>query len=364
MNLRAHPSRVSLGSLMTARQLLPWVIAFGVLTGVGAQAVHVAHRDRAITPAREPAHVLVSSPAPVSESSHYSDPVAEPAHAAETRASRRDWCEPLELPLCQARGAACPDMPDGTSRRCQRQWLRPNSDELVCTPSVPGMAIKNWRRARLRTIVDSVCKRSQGCAPGQLDSYLGVLAMRETSLRPWKMHRLGEDADAAKSAWARRHEIFADSPAHDQPWRWQAGVGYYGQNPALWLDLWDASAEPETLCGEIEATIVHLRAARRRHSLLVRGVECDGEIFHGTGEGGAPSWYDISLVNSGSGACPATDGEALAKRKSFERRCERVGLDPYAPVSRVMLGLSVHVNEQEVFASKLRERLAIEHPQG
>ena len=143
-----------------------------------------------------------------------------------------------------------------------------------------------------------------------------------------------------------------------------SGMGYYGQNPALWLDKWDASAEPETLCGEVESTLVHLRAARHRYGVLVSGVTCDGSEFHGTSVDGGPSWYDISLVNSGHGACPATQGEHLAKRESFERRAERVGLDPYGAVTLARLGEPVAVSVQDSFAEDLRERLAIEHPQG
>src|SRR5690606_38729180 len=115
--------------------------------------------------------------------------------------------------------------------------------------------------------------------------------------RPWKAHRLAADVDANARAWSRYAARYQDNPAAGNASRWMAGRGYFGANAAAVLHVWDATAIPEALCGEVEATLTHLRTARKRWRQLAAGVTCGGREHHGTAKGGAASWYDVSLAN-------------------------------------------------------------------
>lgn len=333
---------------MTTR-IMPWIAASFVLTLSSVQAFRVQHaRAEGARPAPFSSGETCTG-APEELRSFATEQPLTPERTASGSA-----CEPLTPLPCEARGDECPDMSDGTPRVCRRPYKEPEG-AYACYPNYSPPAVRRWREARLTELAASVGSSNDE----DLALYLLVIAGRETSLRPWKRHRLRGDVDSASSSWKRRSDVFADSPAHDEPERWREGLGLYGQNPALWVDKWDASAEPEVLCGEVESTLVHLRAARRRWAQLDAGIVCDGEEFHGTGELGAPSWYDLSLVNSGSRRCPAQlgDGQPYAKRLDFEARCERAGLDPYAAVALSDLGEPVDFNEQEQFAASVYERL-------
>lgn len=351
VKLPTHDFRGKLTGPMTKR-LLPWFVVGAVLTFAGVRSM--CHTSNAGERPRSPAAPTIAVKLPSSTTQTEALPAPQPAPII-VNTSARNLCEPLEWPLCAKRGELCSPMPDGTKRRCRQRTRRHGAVELVCVPEVPSREIQSWRRARLRTIVESICDPRKGCRPNDLMNYLTILADRETSRRPWKRHRMDVDRESASQAWTNNKHRYADSPAVDEPWRWATGLGYYGQNPALWLWRWDEQAEPETLCGEVESTLVHLRGARQRWRLLTAGVACDGEEFHGSSEGGAPSWYDISLVNSGSEACPAQpgDGRRWRQRRSFERRAERFGLDPYAPVSLKMLGTPVAQGKQAEFVAKV-----------
>lgn len=247
-------------------------------------------------------------------------------------------------------------MADGTQRVCIQPWYRERPDQFLCAVRMPPRDVQRWRERRLRVLVDEICKPRDGCRPEQLHDYLAALVKRETTWRPYKRGRLNPDVEANTAAWSRRASTFADSPAAGYPERWTA-VGYYQQNAALWLDRWDASSIPEALCGEVESTLTHLRGARDRWRRLEHGVSCEGAEHHGTAEDGGASWYDISLVNSGSEACPGTAGKPAKVRASFERRLKRRGADAYAPVSLAMLGRPVPREEQAAFAARVREKM-------
>jgi len=288
----------------------------------------------------------------------FASPPAAPVEvAAPVSGPRESWCEPAD-PLGCLQGSECPPMADGTQRVCIQPWYRERPDQFLCAVRMPPRDVQRWRERRLRVLVDEICKPRDGCKPAALHNYLTALVRRETSLRPYKRGRLNPDVEASTAAWSRRASTFADSPAAGYPERWTA-VGYYQQNAALWLDRWDASSIPEALCGEVESTLTHLRGARDRWRRLEHGVSCEGAEHHGTaaGEGGAPSWYDISLVNSGSEACPGTAGKPAKVRASFERRLKRRGADAYAPVSLAMLGRPVPREEQTAFAARVREKM-------
>jgi hypothetical protein len=297
-------------------------------------------------------------------------PALEPEPAPAPSLPRESWCEPIELMTCTT---SCAPAPDGTARHCVEQWwgdapslaTAAHKSVRVCVVGYPTRATQLWRALRLRVLVDEICRPSDGCDPDDLHAYVLVLAGRETTLRPYKVHRLSQDVDANKQAWAKYNEryIAADNPAAREPERWTVGRGYYGMNAAAWLWRWDSAAIPEALCGEVEATLTHLRAARERWDRLTDGVECDGEQHFGTATGERPSWYDISLVNSGSNACPATEGKPLVVREGFEKRARGQGINPYGAITRVsQLGRDVPRNRQIIFAAEVRAKMDALYP--
>jgi len=255
----------------------------------------------------------------------------------------------------------CSAARDGTPRTCARQWYDDARSDYVCLVDATPLEIRKWRSARLRVLVDEICKPREGCNPNRLHAYLTTLARRESDMRPESVHRLPGDREANARAWRRLAHRYVDSPAYGEPDRWGVGRGYYGQNAAVWLATWDAAAVPEVLCGEVEATLVHLRAARRRWRRLASGVMCDERAHHGTAidsDGEArPSWYDISLVNSGSDACPD------AEQRSFVRRAASRGLDAYGAVTLRSFGRVIPASEQDAFAQRMRERMDELHTQ-
>lgn len=285
---------------------------------------------------------------------------------APTFDSRATWCEPIDPVFCST-NADC-----NAGERCVSPWWIEGQDAKVCARPFPNRAEKRWRSARLRVFVDHVCRRSDGCEPNDLHAYLRLMAMRESSMRPAKRHRLNPDLEASARAWSKHRDAFADNPAAHDPDRWSTGLGYYGQNPAIWLPRWDASAPPETLCGEVEASEAHLRAARDQVDRIHGGVDCDADgspDFWGTscgmdgylswdrGVDRLPSecdlsWYDISRVNSGT-ACPGSRAGML----DFEARAARVGLDPWAPVRSEDLGVAISRAGQDQAAAGLRRAM-------
>jgi hypothetical protein len=276
--------------------------------------------------------------------------------------SAAGWCEPIEPTPCSPDvPRSCSSAPDGTARVCSRLWHISGSIEHGCLLAFPTRDVQRWRSDRLRVIVDAVCRPAGGCDPVALHGYLGTLIMRETTWRPYKVHRLSADVDANKLAWSRYSERYIGNRAAGDATRWSVGRGYFGMNAAGWLWRWDVLAPPETLCGEVESVLVHLRAARERWHRLDAGVRCDDVEHHGTGVDGV-SWYDVSLVNSGSEACPATDGTPLAVREGFEKRARSRGLSPYSTVSLTMLGRDVTRERQAEFAATVRARMDRQHP--
>ena len=274
-----------------------------------------------------------------------------PTPARQRHDERTSWCEPLDPPMCRS-SSDC-----SAGDRCVSPWWAASHEAKVCVRSMPTKAEQRLRASRLRVMVDYVCTSSVGCDPHDLHAYLRTLAGRESSWRAWKRHRLGPDIEAAARAWAKHRETFAANPARHNADRWMTGLGYYGQQPALWLPRWDADAPPETLCGEVESTEAHLRGARDQVRKIRRGVDCDGDgerEFFGTAclpdaGGCSPSWYDASRANSGS-LCPGN----LEHRQRFEMRARSLGLDPWAPITAAQLGVAIPRERQDEIAADLR----------
>lgn len=290
-------------------------------------------------------------------------PLATPEPSAPVNLPHESWCEPIEPRVCMT-SADCPTAPDGTPMKCVPQWYAPVHPGMavrnVCAVGYPTRSVREWREKRLRVLVDELCRVSDGCDPEALHDYLAVLILRESTWRPYKVHRLGGDLAANARAWERYAKLYEGNPAAREPERWSAGRGYFGANAAALLHVWDPLAIPETLCGEVESVIVHLRTARKRWHLLDGGVkdcEPDGLLHHGTSHDGDPSWYDVSLANSGSEACPATEGHPLAVREGFVKRAKARGLDAYATVTLEMLGRGIMHDEQAAFAAMVRRKM-------
>jgi hypothetical protein len=315
--------------LLAASQALAGCGASPAATELG---LALPHLDIAIPKLPEPASTLTV-----------------PAHD-----ERASWCEPLDPPFCRIT-SDCP-----SDSKCVRPWWAETDESKVCSRGIPDRDERRWRAERLRVYVDHVCTRSTGCDPNDLHAYLRALVLRESTWRPWVRTKLEPDLEANAIAWSKHRHKFAGNPAAKDPDRWITGLGYFSQIPALWLPRWDASAPPEVLCGEVESSEVHLRAARAQVAKIWRGVDCDGDHgpdFWGTscGDGRpphecSPSWYDASRTNSGS-LCP---GDADHRRR-FAARASSLGLDPWAPINASDLGQSIPRDRQDAIASDLRE---------
>jgi hypothetical protein len=295
-------------------------------------------------------------------------PLAAPEPEAPVSLPHESWCEPIEPRICKT-SADCPTAPDGTPMTCSPQWYAPALASSavprnVCAVGYPTRAVREWREQRLRVLVHELCDVADDCDPEQLHDYLAVLILRESTWRPYKVHRLGADVRANARAWEKYAGLYLGNPAASEPGRWSAGRGYFGANAAALLHVWDPLAIPEALCGEVESVIVHLRTARKRWHLLNGGVTCGANQAHrGTARDGGPSWYDVSLANSGSEACPAKEGRPLAVREGFVKRAKSRKLDAYSGVTLAMLGRDVSRDEQTTFAARVRRKMgAVELP--
>lgn len=185
-----------------------------------------------------------------------------------------------------------------------------------------------------------IVAREMGADP----KLLWIWALRESSYRPYKRHRLNPDQEAAYTAWQRfRHTdareqhyrdimkkssakdgtndfwkakaalhrtlVYKDNPTYEARWRWSTGYGLYGMQPIYHVKRWDRNAPPEILCDPVVATVTAVWAAR-----TIRD-NCVSMGFPGTYE----------TVNRGysSGHCKLRPGWS----KYFQRRAERAGLD-------------------------------------
>lgn len=197
-------------------------------------------------------------------------------------------------------------------------------------------------KRRTRRIIQQVAREM-----GANSRLFTIWALRESSYRPWKRHRLNPDREAAWVAWnrhrwtksrekhyktvmqtnsakdgtqaywqakagLRRILSYKDNPTFGAPYRWSTGLGLYGMQPIYHVKRWDPNAAPEILCDPIVATVVAVWAAR-----TVRN-NCVSKGFDDTYE----------TVNRGysSGSCKLRPKFA----KYFLKRAVRNGLDPKA----------------------------------
>lgn len=251
-------------------------------------------------------------------------------------------CEPVVAPPCSV-DSDCSRSPDGRPQRCVVPWWADKpvpvaEREHVCAAPSPGAAERRWRKSRLDAVVEHVCRG--GCSKRELGAFLALVAQRESTWRPWKIHRLNEDLRANRRAWARIAPKYSGNPHHRDPSRWQ-GMGLFGSNAALFAFLWDPAAPPEVLCREIESIDTYLArariAARKQASL-----------------GLAPTWATVHGALA-TGDIRPTEGSL----ERFRGPARRAGIDPDARVSAGDFGqpLGQDVASRRLAAEILRGRI-------
>lgn len=298
------------------------------------------------------------------------------------------WCEPRTLRVCKTK-ADCGgiDHPANKPMKCIRPWyVEKDSSYRVCSPGMARRAERKEQRARIRDLMAAQYFGGGGGAgfrdrkrADRLAKLLQVVAQRETTMRPWKRHRLNGDIKASKNAyesqagqyghktltkpvvWRGRRvqqvigmELLVDGNEHyAQRWRWEYGLGMYGQLAPYWTATWAADAPPEVLCRLPEASETYLRGLRRSWRKIAGGIDCDkdGEReWHGTG--GHPTWHDVHRATSGGKLCPGPGTR-------FDKRALRVGLDPYQRVRLGDLGQPIPREGQNERADQIRDLLEV-----
>ena len=287
-----------------------------------------------------------------------------------------DMCEASRPKECKT-VADCPT-DAGFEMRCITPYTAVE-DYKVCIPKFPKRKQRLATRDRIMEIADDLN------ASEDAKKLLRLVALRESSFRPWKRHRLDPDRSANIGSYQshggyygheseyirkyRQHELIfkADgNPHYKESDRWSQGMGLYGQNAALWVYMWDPQAPPEVLCLEHVATYTYLRRIEAARRKLESGIDCDrdpsnGREFHGTATGGGPSWYDVHRSASGGKICPGTRAElASDMRRYFAARAEKVGLDPNEKVDEGETGRGLgDLDARKAWAMEwLPERLA------
>ena len=252
------------------------------------------------------------------------------------------WCEPTEVRSCET------DDDCTSTDRCIQPWWAHKGDVNArrCVAKWPSLSERSWQRARLRTVVDLMCSRRDGCDPGRLHEFLSLVAVRESTWRPYKRHRLNADVVAARGARERRRRVYRENLHFGQSERWASALGLYGQNPAIFVDAWHRSAPPEVLCREVESTAAYLERARR----AVRGFRRRGL---------SPTLCDVHRAVSG-GKLEKCDGD----EGSFARRAKSHGLDPDAPVDEASFGEPPpeEIGARLAWADAVRSAVEAKHP--
>jgi len=289
-------------------------------------------------------------------------------HTEDPYAGWKSWCEAEELTPCKtAEDCSAISHPSGRDLKCIRPWYAERDSDLrVCSPGFSNRRERDYQRARIRELVRlQYSGESESCVDGRrcsratargdkLAALLNLVAQRETTMRPWKRHRLNGDVAYARTAWEKTAKSYEGGNKHyRQRWRWEYGLGLYGANAALFTRLWSKAAPPEVLCREVEATEAYLRAARRGWRKLAGGIDCDGkpgrEWF---GVAGRPTWYDVHHYASGGRLCPSD-----ASKRNFEAVAKRAGIPAFAPISLSDLGEPIDPQQQNQIARALTTQL-------
>lgn len=253
-----------------------------------------------------------------------------------------EWCEPAEVRSCET------DDDCAANDRCITPWwARKNGEDVQqCIAKWPSLTERSYQRERLRTVVNLMCSRGDGCDPARLHEFLSLIAVRESTWRPYKRHRLNADVVAARGARERRRRVYTENLHFDQDERWASALGLYGQNPAIFVDAWHRSAPPEVLCREVESTAAYLERARR----AVRGFRRRGL---------SPTLCDVHRAVSG-GKLEKCDGD----EGSFARRARQHDIDPNAPVDEASFGAPppTEIGARLAWADAVRSAVEAKHP--
>jgi len=253
------------------------------------------------------------------------------------------WCERVVPAPCRTANDCAP-APDGRAQRCVTPyWANkklPKAERpKVCASRWPGRHEQQWRRARLETIVAHVCRRP-GCDPVELAAFVGTVAARESTWRPWKAHRLNGDLRANRTAWGRLAGKYRGNPHYRDRDRWQ-GLGDKGQNAALYVFLSDPQAPPEILCREVESTDTYLARAR-----IAVNKQADLGL--------RPTWASVHAALATGNIRPSA-----AAVERFRPQARKAGIDPDERVSARDFGdrLGADVPSRRLAAEILRARV-------
>lgn len=130
--------------------------------------------------------------------------------------------------------------------------------------------------------------------------YLVAVARRESSLRPWVVHRLPKDVEASAKAWRRLRHLHR---ARGNPWadmaeRWPT-IGLFGLNSNYHAWRLGLRVDPRTLCRPSESVRAYFHAARSVLRKMV-GRKCVDK----------PRLGDVHRAVQGGRVCPRA-GEDL-----------------------------------------------------
>lgn len=283
------------------------------------------------------------------------------------------WCEPMDWDIECETTDDCSEVkdPSGSPTECGRPWWS-NGESLVCMPAWPSRQDRQVEIEKIRAYVDSVCKPprwwragqgmdvgSKHCDPDRLHALLVLVATRESTLRPWKRHRLSPDIKANNSAWfqqagrygwkitldevggiRKRDSVRGANPYYGERHRWM-GLGLYGQNSSINVAMLDTRAPPEVLCRTDLATETYLRQLRAAWAKLEAGVACEGKTFRGSSSDGRQAWIDVHRAASTGRICGPhpRDSDFQSRAKRIRVRKERpYELDPYEGIPLSWLG--------------------------
>jgi len=288
-------------------------------------------------------------------------------HTRDGYEDAKRWCEQPVLRACATEAdCAAVVLPGGGRTHCAKPYWAKDDQTKVCAAKWPSRREREWREARLHEIVGEICSGAR-CRPSQLGAFLALVATRESTLRPWKAHRLNGDVRANRVAWmlkAKRygHEHVVEKKKgrevivgvklrkggnryYADEMRWQ-GYGLFGQNSPLFVYLWDPEAPPEVLCREVEAVATYTERAR---------VAATKQRNLGI----TPTWATVHAALAAGEVRPSPG--AIER---FRKQARRTELDPDAVVTPGSFGRSLGstVPARRLAAELLRVRVNAKHP--
>ena len=226
------------------------------------------------------------------------------------------WCEDRPTP-CPKSGKCTPDAA-GRARKCVRPWW--SKIEKVCAIPYSERPKREAIREDVQRIVTAQC--TGRCNAEELGKLIRLVAMRETTMRPWKRHLLDGDVREGEKNWLKKYKTMAPRNRHYADMLRWGGNGLLGQQAVTFAVQWDPQAPPEILCRPTVAVATYLNCTRvthRKQSSL----------------GITPTWETLHASCSGGKVRPKGPSE------DFRKRARRIGLDPEQPVRMEWLGVSL-----------------------